>query len=431
MFRALWQRFARLFGGGKSEERRAPGVIPAPETLIAKIANVKGKDREILRVAGEAIRRGHPDQAVIAYWKAVEVYLRDGQVLKAVSALKMILQHSPEDLEAFNALADAYEALDRKRDAANTCLWIADIHARRGERADALAVLYRAMDLDSMVKGARERIQALGGELPASARPPSRMGPPLRLQSKQEPQAGLPPMALPLSAMTPSPIHAPEPAPSEDEPDEMPGESVVIESPLRQDDDDDRIELDIEGDDALDFPDDSLVLPVTDGKRAAVETPDDATVLGMQLPGDDDEGEEYDPDFGAATIAMSAIDHDVGSATIAMRAIAEDGEIMSEDLAGDATLLAMEPPPLDGPTDEHEARMPLPVEEETDPRATPPPARRFAIPQAATTIDVEPPSALSGTEHDPKKKLPMIGVPGESTRAYSVEELKDLGLKKK
>jgi hypothetical protein len=398
VFRALWQRIARLFGSGKSEDRRVPGSIPAPETLVAKVANVKNKDRDILRVAGEAVRRGHPDQAVIAYWKAVQVYLKDGQLLKAVSALKMIIQHAPEDLEAFNALADAYEALDRRRDAANTCLWIADIHARRGERVDALAVLYRAMDLDPMVRGARERIQALGGDLPAAARPPSVAAPQLRLQSKQEPPAP----AAELPPIQGIPLTPPGVRPA----------SVV--------DDDDQLELDIEGDDALDFPDDSLVLPVTDPKQPA---PEDLEPEGTVMADDDEIASE-----GDSTIAMGAIDADEGAATIAMHALSSRGEVMSVDLAGDATVLAMEAPPWDGPTDEHGTEGLDSFEDTTDP-PVPSAPRRFAIPSASTTVDLNPPSAMVGSEHDPRKPEPKVGIPGESTRAYSVEELRRLGVK--
>jgi tetratricopeptide (TPR) repeat protein len=396
VFRALWQRIARLFGGGKDEgQYRAPGGIPAPETLVAKVKNVQNKDRDILRVAGEAMRRGHPDQAVIAYWKAVQVYLRDGQLLKAISTLKMILQQSPEDLDAFHALADAYEALDRKRDAANTCLWIADIFARRGQHAEALAVLNRSMELDPFVKGARERIQALGGELPQSARPASDLK--LRMKSTAAPPPQ-PPQHNPIAEQILNPV-----TPSEDDNPEMPGESAML--------DDDKLELDIEGDDAMDFPDDSLVLPITEARPS---------------PSLDMAATETDPGFEdeSATVAMAAIDKEV-----------EEGLKSGGD---DGTILSMEPPPWDGPTDAGmggatDETAAQDFEDVTDP-PTPMPARKFAIQQASTTVDIKPPSAMEGSEHDPEEKPPeppKVGIPNAPTRAYSIQELKNLGLKPK
>ena len=201
---------------------------------------------------------------------------------------------------------------------------------------------------------------------------------------------------------------------------EMPGDSIAI-------DDDDKLELDIEGDDALDFPDDSLVLPVTEAKPTPATPPsrsDAGTMLADDL--------EIDAE-GAATIAMAAIDTDAGVATIAMQALSDDGEAMSEDLSsGDSTILAMEAPPWDGPTDEHNALRDT-FEELTDPSAkkAEPPPRKFAIPAAATTVDLNPPSAMEDSEHDRKAEQPKVGIPGESTRAYTLEELKKLGVKPK
>jgi hypothetical protein len=100
--------------------------------------------------------------------------------------------------------------------------------------------------------------------------------------------------------------------------------------------------------------------------------------------------------------------------------------MMSEDLGGDVTILAMEAPPWDGPTDEYAARQ---FEDVTEPPTAMPP-RKFGIPAASTTVDLNPPSAMQGSEHDPKASPePKVGIPGASTRAYSVADLKKLGIK--
>jgi len=193
---------------------------------------------------------------------------------------------------------------------------------------------------------------------------------------------------------------------------------------------DDKLELDL-GDDDLDFPDDSLVLPVTDKDSVSMSDDEEA---GTMLASEEEVSAE-----GDSTLAMSAIDTDAG--TLAMKALGDDGEMMSVDLAGDQTILAMEAPPWDGPTDEHNARSvdsfeeitvapdePEPPEAPTEgPIPVVDPPRRFSIPVAATTVDASPPSAMLGSEHDPKQ--PKVGIPGDSTRAYSVEELRKLGVK--
>ena len=193
---------------------------------------------------------------------------------------------------------------------------------------------------------------------------------------------------------------------------------------------DDKLELDL-GEDDLDFPDDSLVLPVTD--RDSVSMSDDEEA-GTMLASEEEVSAE-----GDATIGMAAMDTDAG--TIAMKALGEDGEMMSVDLGSDQTILAMEAPPWEGPTDEHNARSVDSFEEITvapdepeppeAPTEGPIPAvnapRKFAIPTAATTVDLNPPSAMVGSEHDQTE--PRVGIPGESTRAYSMEELRKLGVK--
>lgn len=435
MLRALWQRIAGIFGGKK--QQRPPGGIPAPETLVARVAAVKDKDRDMLRLADEAIRRGHPDQAVLAYWKAVRMYTNDGQHLKAVSALKMILQHVPDSVEAHLALIEAYVALSRTRDAANACIALADAHVEVGRRDEALAVLARALHLDPLIRGARERISALGGVLPTAAPAP----PPV----EEPPAEPLEP------APTPTPAPASEPAPRSG------GLPKIQPLPTN---DDGPLELDIEGDAALDFPDDSLVLPVPEPDAPRSEPAEDlegaATMLAMDaetIPRREEQGaaeEEGAGEQGAATMAMSALTarraeeqgteteamsavtapqiEDEGDATVAMPAVTapraeEEGAATvampavtapraEED--GAATLLQadeLSPALEDRPTDEVAPRRP-----------------GFAIPNQATAFDGGLPSALVGSEHDPSKEAdePAIGGP---TKAYGPDELRALGIK--
>jgi tetratricopeptide (TPR) repeat protein len=455
VFRALWQRIAGLFGKKADEPpppppaaegRRPPlGNIPAPATLVARVAAVQGKDRDMLKLADEAIRRGHPDQAVIAYWKAARVYIQDSQFLKAVSALKQILKFVPDDPEANLALIEAYIELNRTRDAANACLLACDAHAAAGQGDRALAMAHRALHLDPMIKGARERIVALGGELPAAASNEA--------SQPTVPAAAKAPPAAVAKAPTGSgkglPARSPA-APAPPDPPPSPSPSVDLQELDAQ-----PVELDIQGD--LDFPDDSLVLPVPERTPIPAdefESDDSSDPNGLAT--DEDTGglelAEHEPDEGAATMlsleAVSyeepsidrsteadAIDDEEGSATMVATEAQDDAE--GDDADGFATMLATAAP--DEPaTDEIVA---APPEATTDP--TNRPFRpKFAIPNQSTSFEPGLPSALVGSEHDPKKidpkkidpkkiemTKPSAGPAGGSTRAYSPDELRALGIK--
>ncbi|MCB9655714.1 MAG: tetratricopeptide repeat protein [Deltaproteobacteria bacterium] len=136
---------------GRAQDGKRPvarGRIQAPATLVARIARVAGRDREMLRLADEAIRRGHPEQAVIACWKAARSFIKEGHVLKAVAVLNRILRYENRDVDAWLELAMCYETLERRREAANACLHAAELLELRGDDADAMLMLEKSLDLD-------------------------------------------------------------------------------------------------------------------------------------------------------------------------------------------------------------------------------------------------------------------------------------------
>ncbi|MBK8013121.1 MAG: hypothetical protein IPK13_17410 [Deltaproteobacteria bacterium] len=174
--------FVRIVGwigqflrGRPGQTTRSPvaGRIQAPPTLVARIARVAGRDREMLRLADEAIRRGHPEQAVIACWKAARSFIKDGHMLKAVAVLNRILRYEVRDVDAWLELAMCYEALERRREAANACVRAAELLELRGDDADAMMMLEKGLDLDPARGDAEARLIPLRGRLGVSRVVPS------------------------------------------------------------------------------------------------------------------------------------------------------------------------------------------------------------------------------------------------------------------
>ncbi len=109
-FKRLWRW---LFG--PSRPRR--GQIAAPPTLVAKVEKLGDRDREMIRVAEEAIRRGFPDQAIIAYQKAHALYHQKGAYLKCVAVLNHLVKLQPQSGRAYQDLAEGLVLLERQKEA--------------------------------------------------------------------------------------------------------------------------------------------------------------------------------------------------------------------------------------------------------------------------------------------------------------------------
>ena len=107
----------------------------------------------MLRVAEEALRRGHPDQAIIAYQMAAARFRMMGQRLKETSVLQNLVRLQPDDLETLRELVNAYDELGRRQEAAGARLRLAAALRQRGMVSEA----------DRLEKKARAQAFSLGG----------------------------------------------------------------------------------------------------------------------------------------------------------------------------------------------------------------------------------------------------------------------------
>src|SRR5438105_2603934 len=130
---SIWATIRSVFKK-KPKSDFQPGIIAAPLTLVARISMVdESKEREAIKLAEEALRRGYPAQAIVAYWKAARFFMEREQYAKALSMLTAILKLEPGEMDAALERIRACEGLDRKRDAAFACVYVAELHEALGE----------------------------------------------------------------------------------------------------------------------------------------------------------------------------------------------------------------------------------------------------------------------------------------------------------
>ncbi len=123
-------------------------AIQAPLTLVARVSAVEeAREREMLRLAEESIRRGHPEQAAIVYRKAAVRYRRDGLAPKELAVLNMWTRVAPHDPDAWTALADHHEVLEHRRGAL--------------EALARAAALWRSVGKDELAVPLEARFQGL------------------------------------------------------------------------------------------------------------------------------------------------------------------------------------------------------------------------------------------------------------------------------
>jgi tetratricopeptide (TPR) repeat protein len=375
-FRRLWAAIKGLFTRKKGG-RVVRGIVAAPLTLVARISAVDDKERQAIKLAEEALRRGYPDQAVVAYWKAGAFFMEREQYNKALSMLNAILRIKPDDLQAALERVRACEGLDRKRDAAFACAYAAQLHEAQGHWDEARVMRARSIELDPRLA-------------PPDGAPP---GPQLRLQS-----------SVSTPAVMPSVQELPLPEPSE----------LAMEQPLSAIDrleDDAPLELELERSVVVSAPsreEDLMRHPETGMDDADALTVGMAAIAREDLAGGvTDEESAADPqvDEDAATIAIPSIDAVPPATTFG-------AGTKKPRIAAEVTIALPEAEPPQ--------------------RQTPQRQVRFAIPQAATTADVGLPSSVVGTEHEADAREEVSSrIPGGDTKVVTPEELERLKQKLK
>lgn len=163
-----WKRLWSRFFGKKVVK---PGFnIPAPATLVGRIERLDDQERDLVRIAEEALRRGYPEQAAVAYRKVIKFYVEKGFHPKALSVLIALLRLQPNDEEAWLQRATSCEALSRRSDAARAFFQAGMLAEGRGDRVQALARYERCLELDFRTAGLQQRYVALGGTKDAWSR---------------------------------------------------------------------------------------------------------------------------------------------------------------------------------------------------------------------------------------------------------------------
>ena len=120
----------------------------------------------MLRVAEEALRRGHPDQAIIAYHKALARFRLMGQRLKQMAVLQHLVRLRPEDLEHVRELVDVYEELGRSQEATVARFRLAAMLRQRGLTEDADRIERQARADGALVDDLPQDDTGDGGEMP-------------------------------------------------------------------------------------------------------------------------------------------------------------------------------------------------------------------------------------------------------------------------
>lgn len=379
--------------------------IPAPETLVARVSAVEeARESDMLRLAEESIRRGHPEQAAIVYRKAAMRYRQDGKAQKELAVLHMWARVAPEDTAVWIGMAQLHEAAGKTRAALEAMARAAALHRHFGQHDAAEAVEARMHDVRSRFSTADlaaqtpDLVPPLPAELEQPAAQPAPRAPtgpglddegPLELEIPQtgyhQAVDGAAAQAVLQRMPTPQPeAWAPH---HEEEPERLPTSALeALEDEDDFEDDDDELELPPSADETFAMPavppsatdrDDLSPYELlassspTDGGLAAEDLGDsdevDPAVLEAIAREAEEEADAYRAEEGGATVAMQALDFGPGRG----------------------------------------------------------PPRRFAIPEAATVMD---PRAMAGDEDDDDAEavtpLPEIGA--APTRAYSVAEIEAL-----
>lgn len=368
---------------GKNRDGAAPRMaIPAPHTLVARVSQVEeAREREMLRLAEESIRRGHPGQAAIVYQKAAERYRRDGIGPKELAVINMWVRVASHDPEPWTALGRYHETAEHRRLALEAYTRAAALWRSVGRDEDADRLEVRMQQLRAGPSASQDVAVAASVDVPAASADPSG-------------------------------------------PAEMPGDSVMADA-LNMDED--SIELDI---------------PETGGHEALAAEPEpepDPEPEPERLPtnalaalADDDEPEP---------LSASALEvvHEPVAAPVIPDHETEPGQTYDRTVAG-LSVNDLDAPTDDGISDELMAELTAMADEDVTgeegaatiamPAIGSAAKRSFGIPDAATVMDPNyvPPVAAPEPEEDfdDEEEFDEEESSPDQTRGYSADELKEL-----
>ncbi|MCP5058315.1 MAG: tetratricopeptide repeat protein [bacterium] len=114
-----------------------------------------------LKIGDIELKRGRPDEAVAAYLKVAEAFMKDGFDAKAVALYKQITKIDDKRADVLVPLADLYQRMGLQSDAMAALQTAADAHYRDGNKDDALDLLRRMAALDPSNTNSRLKVADL------------------------------------------------------------------------------------------------------------------------------------------------------------------------------------------------------------------------------------------------------------------------------
>jgi DNA-binding SARP family transcriptional activator len=163
-------------GAEEPAEGRADKALKDYQALLEadpRDANVR------LKVGDLQLKRGQNDDAIAAYLKVADQFMRGGFDAKAVALYKQVTKIDPKRIDVQIPLADLYQRLGLTTDAMAALQTVAEAYQRDGRRREALELLRRMAGLDPTNTTSRLKVaELLQGEGSArrrssSSRPPS------------------------------------------------------------------------------------------------------------------------------------------------------------------------------------------------------------------------------------------------------------------
>lgn len=137
--RSLLSRLLGIF-------RRSARADAIPALLAAAKANGED-DRVRLRLADALLAEGDDNEALLWYWDAARINIRNENYPRAIALLSRVLTIDLECVRALVDLARCHEALDHLTDAARCFTMAAQLRARDGYADEAFGLRRRAEDL--------------------------------------------------------------------------------------------------------------------------------------------------------------------------------------------------------------------------------------------------------------------------------------------
>jgi tetratricopeptide (TPR) repeat protein len=125
------------------------GFYPKAIALYKKILNIVPNDVECLIASAKLhAERGLLGNAVENYFKAAEIYHREGSTEKAIIAIEKVLQLSPSDINTRIKIAEMYLRFGSRARAAIEFVSIASYYTGKNEYEKAQEFYLRAMEVD-------------------------------------------------------------------------------------------------------------------------------------------------------------------------------------------------------------------------------------------------------------------------------------------